>query len=122
MKIIQGEHLPVHVQIHGKALEADAVHLKIQHIRRYRNILLSSGKDIINELLIRPHICNRRAGRFQTAAPVHIHGQRNLQQIIFKKCGIRLIILPHVNGNLELPVLSRKLPGAHLFSIQRITD
>ena len=122
IKVIQRKHFFVHVQIHGKALEADGVHLKIQHVRRHRDILLASGQNAVNQLFIRSHICRGRAGRLQIAASFHVHGQRYLEQIIFKKFGIHLVILSHMNGYPELSILSGKFFGAYFFSVQRIAD
>ena len=120
MQVVQRKTVPVHVKVHGKPLDADRIHLKIQHVRSHRDILLASRQDAVDELLVRSHVCDGGSGRFQIAAALHIHGQRYLQQIVFKENGIRFVVLSDMDQNLQPSVLSRQLFGADLFSVQRI--
>ena len=122
MKVIQGKQLPVHIQVHGQSLEADSIHFKIQHVRRHRDILLAPGQNAVDQLFVRSHVGGSGAGRFQIAASFHVHGQRNLKQIIVEKFGIHLIVLSHMDGYSKLSVFSGKLLGAHFLSVQGITD
>ena len=120
MQVVQRKPVPVHIQVHGKALDADRVHLKIQNVRGHRDVLLASRQDAVDELLVRPHVRRGGSGRFQIAAALHIHGQSDLQQIIFKENGVRFVVLSDMDRDLQPSVLSRQFFGADLFPVQRI--